>query len=286
MKRIIIYLYLLVLFISCHGQAIELVKHPTDVAGYSAEYQSVYDAFTSKPDASVAAIWNTFVTSCVGTGEWLKFDALWIYAAHTNATGEALINWISPGTYDATLQNAPTFTAYEGFTGNDVNTAIKTGFNLTTHGVKYTLNDCSVGIYIRTENASAKPDFGVTDGTNLCIGYARNPTNAACRINNNSITYVANTDSRGFYIMNRTASNVQDIYKNGVLGKHDTDASVAIPNEEMYVLCFNDNGASASSGERQASMFYIGSGMTTTNITNITNYFEIAMDAFEKGIIP
>ena len=84
------------------------------LGGYCPEYQAVYDAFTTKPSAALASLQDIMVRALIDCGAWALLDVFYNYAVHTNAAGEALINWKLPGTFDATAFNAPTFTALEG----------------------------------------------------------------------------------------------------------------------------------------------------------------------------
>jgi len=64
------------------------------VQSYNANYQAVYDAFTTKPAADTSAFWNTMVGS-IGT-YWDSLDVFAFYAVHTNDNGEALLDWKQP----------------------------------------------------------------------------------------------------------------------------------------------------------------------------------------------
>ena len=63
---------------------------------FCAAYQAVYDAYTTKPDAATAIIWNYFVEQMLASGEWDLLDYFNVYAAHTNGAGEALLDWKQP----------------------------------------------------------------------------------------------------------------------------------------------------------------------------------------------
>ena len=137
---------------------------------YCTEYQAVYDAFTTKPDAATAAIWNTCVETWVDNGEWATKDVIYVYAAHTNGAGEALINWKNPGAFNATAYNAPTFTANEGFTGDGAADYIDCNWNPSVNGVNYVQNSASQIIYIRnTGQGAGHGANGNTDNKNLYL---------------------------------------------------------------------------------------------------------------------
>ena len=78
------------------GKAVTYGGEAVRTSVYCAEYQAVYDAYTTKPSDAVAAIDNTMVSGLVSDGVWAKLDAVWVYAAHINAAGEALLDWKQP----------------------------------------------------------------------------------------------------------------------------------------------------------------------------------------------
>ena len=120
-------------------------------AGYSAEYQAVYDSFTNPPPTAVADAQNTMVESLVAAGIWAKLDVFYLFANYWPDDG--LINWINPGTNNATAVNAPGFISYEGYTAASLK-YIDLNYATATHGVNYTQNDSSAGLYCRTDPGS------------------------------------------------------------------------------------------------------------------------------------
>jgi hypothetical protein len=126
------------------------------VGGFISQYQDVYDAFTAKPSLTIANYQDTLVRALVAAGVWAKLDLLHIYAAHANTNGEAQINWINPGTFDAVLYGTPnpSFVALEGFTSDGANGYIKPGFTPSVNSIKATQNSASLGVYKRTSQAA------------------------------------------------------------------------------------------------------------------------------------
>lgn len=257
------------------------------VPGFSDEYQAIYDAYTTKPDNATAFIWNTCVETWVANGEWATKDIIYVYAAHTNDNGEALINWKNPGTFDATAFNAPAFVANEGFTGNGSNTYIDCNWNPNSDGVNFVMNSASAGVYIRTNVEETKYDLGCDNGTSHIRIISRKAGDTyLCRIHDFTDLNNANTDSRGMIIVSRTASNARVLYKNKSNVDSDAQASVAVPNFNIYVLANNGEGSAELFTTRQLSMAFAGAGMTQTHVNNFTDPFEVAMDALSKGVIP
>ncbi|KKM20199.1 hypothetical protein LCGC14_1647830 [marine sediment metagenome] len=259
-----------------------------NITVFCAEYQAVYDAYTIKPDAATAAIWNTYVRSGVADGWWAKEDVEYVYAAHTNDNGEALINWKNPGTFDAAAFNAPAFVANEGFTGNGTTQYIDCNWNPSANGVNYVLNSASMGVYIRTNVKEAKFDIGANN-----IGQHINATqiiarwsddNAYIRINTATPLGGGNLDSRGMYVSARTAVNVNNLYKNKVSIANSADASVGLTSSNIYTLARNDGGSALDFNAKQLSMAFAGAGMTQTDVNNKTDAFNAAMTALGTNV--
>ncbi|KKM71055.1 hypothetical protein LCGC14_1434530 [marine sediment metagenome] len=254
---------------------------------FGAEYQAVYDAYTTKPDAATAAIWNTCVETWVANGEWATKDIIYVYAAHTNGAGEALINWKTPGTFDATAFNAPTFTADEGFLGNGTTQYINTGGWIpSVNGVNYLQDDASQIIYIRTD-ISGNTLHGIHHSGNPSVSIIpRLVGDAYISINDNAdLSSDVNANGSGMFINTRTASNVKKLYRNKVAIINAVTASTSVPILSPYCLAGNNNNVADLFRVDQVSMYAWGAGMTQTHVNNFTDPFETAMDALGTGII-
>jgi len=257
-------------------------------ATYCAQYQTVYDSFTTKPSAAEATIWNTFVASIVGTGEWAKLDILDIFSVHTNGDSEALKNWKNPGTFDPTLVNNPAFGINEGFTGNGSNAHINSNWNAAVNGINYVQNSASIGCYVRTNTAAGnKVEVGVWDASNRSSRILTRSSGDTCyvRINSTQGGSTANSDARGMWIGNRVLSTEQDLYLNKSRIINHSRGSSPLPNGNIYALAMNYQGSINAPSDRQLSMVFAGAGFTQTNVNNLTDAFEVAMDALGKGVI-
>ena len=297
MKKIILIFTFLVAFISCaFTQVIDLSPEAarydlkvlnTNITSeaYCSEYQAVYDAYTTKPDAATADIWNTFVETVVASGEWVILDVFYVYAAHTNGAGEALINWFNPGTFNATAFNAPTFTINEGFTGDGLITYINHNWNLFANGINYAQNSACMGCYIRT-NTNGDYDVGCGDGASYAVISARHVNLYRLLFNDAIENTAASADARGMLIASRTGANIEKLYRNKVSIINSADASIGVPNANFYSLCWNSSGVAQNFMDRQLSMVFAGGRFTQTNVDNFTDAFEVAMDALGKGVIP
>ena len=258
--------------------------------GFCSEYQRIYDDLAGSgtpPGDAVAAAQNTMVCTLVDAGIWAKLDTFYCYAQTVNTAGEALVNWVNPGTYDATAFNAPIFTSLEGFTGGGT-AYIDTNWNPAVNGVNYIQDNASVGCYIRTNVDELKTDFGVSAGGAQTTQLWSRRTNSAnfnlnSTLNNNNV----NADSRGFFVMIRDAANNMDLYKNKNLIVDGNRASIAIPNGNMFVLARNLIGTGPGlKTTRQLSFFLAGAALSPTEINILTDTIEAYMDSNGKGVIP
>jgi len=255
------------------------------VSAYSDEYQAVYDSFTTKPDAAIAAAQNTLVETLVSSGVWAILDVFYLFAQTTNGGGEALINWIAPGTFTATLVNAPAFVALEGFTGNGANQYIRTGF--IGGGIyNYQQNSASFGSYIRTNTGNNGYDIGCETAGADARFYARQGDDWGVKINDGTAATNASLDSRGFWVANRSTVNNRQFYKNAASILSDVRVAVGVPGIEFYILTRNNAGSPSGFVDTQHSAGFLGGSLTQPDATSFTNAIEVYMDSNGKGVIP
>ena len=269
-----------------HSQEIMGVVSSSIQTGYVSAYQTVYDSLTTPPHDTVASAQNTMISSIVSPGTWAKLDVFVFYAQSTNGGGEALINWINPGTGDASLVGGVTFTANEGITPNGSTTYSNTNYNPSSDAVQYTLNSCSIGCYIRNDIQSGGTVFGARDATARTVLYPYHTSGDQTfeYINNTSVKNTAVSDSQGMYIITRTASDVHTTYKNGS-GSSGGQVSNAIPNAVFFVGGTNNSGLS-DEGTWQVACWFAGGGLTESDANVITNAVETYLDYMGKGVIP
>jgi hypothetical protein len=194
---------------------------------YDAAAQTIFNAFTTPPSTTRKGHINTLVLALKAANIWTTLDALYVMAAADSQA--AKINWKQPGTYNLTEVNSPTFTADQGFTGDNSGVKYLSGPNQDTL-TKYLQNDASMFAWGLTQDQ---------DG-NAITGFSGNPpdqgiyarfTDDQYYINVNASgvwCIAASTDGRGFFAGDRTASNLQTAYINGVAGDTDVNASVAL----------------------------------------------------------
>jgi len=254
------------------GFGLGIAKH----GGFSPEYDAVYNALTTKPSDAIAAEQDKLVKALIGAGVWAKSDAFYLLAQTTNGDGEALLNWISPGTYNATILGSPTFTALEGFTGNSIDASINTNLPLGMTGLKYTLNDASWSFYNRVADVT---DYMFAGPYMSCQGISL--ARMRLRINDATNDLITNGDNRGTITGSRTAANVKKGYQNKVEEFSVATPSVALPATGVYILSQNAAGWS----DAQISMWMCGSGITKAQHDAVHDAIEAYMDSNGKGVV-
>lgn len=251
------------------------------IGSYSAEYQIVYDAMTNKPSSEHAVAQDNFIISAVSHGYWTKLQVFHLYGQDSRTDGESLINWINPGTYDGSEVSGIAWTQYLGYTGDGTADCINMNYNPYSQGGKFTQNSASFGCYIRTTKAETKRVMG--NGSNNTLTPTASDNLLYMRVNFGSNSLVANAESKGFYILNRSNSSTEAVWKNGSKIVENTSAtSTALQNDSFYVV---GHPTYYSFSTHQVVVAFVGEGLTDQNIIDFTADLEVLMDAMGAGII-
>lgn len=249
---------------------------------YSIEAQQYFNRLAILPGQDTLVKMAEFIDSLKQNGVWAKIDEMWLLANKTAANG--LIGLKNKK--NCTNVNSASFAAYRGFTSNGTTSYLNSQFNFATEGVNYTLNSASIGLYSRTNaDNSGLFDFGVVDATiNRIFFQTRTSNNFAGRINESAGDAVSNSDSRGFFIINRSGSSAAQYYKNAVNLKSSTTSSTAIPSGNAYILCRNGNGTPDGFSTHQISFVFVGGSLTSQEVTNFNNCLERLLDYLGAGV--
>lgn len=252
---------------------------------YQAEAQLFFAAAGTPIEPAYRTIYNKFVKNMKTDELWTIND--WLHISAVPTADASLINIITPGTKNPILSaTPPVFAAFEGYTGG-ANKFINTKLVLTTCS-NYSLNSGSYYFYCRTNNQGAYQHGGVIGANNSRADLLpRFTDNKSYFFSNDATgTSVANTDSSGFFVVSRTASNVLTYYRNGVQLFQTTRASVAVPDTyELYELAQNNKDTAANNSINQISLTGVCSGLTAEQVLKLTEHVETLMDELGKGVI-
>jgi hypothetical protein len=234
---------------------------------------------------------NTFV-SALKTGLSISalsdaFDVMYILGGET---AESSLRNLVKNSHHAEAVNSPTFTQFEGLTGNSISQAIKTNYSPDTNKAAMSQDSASIGIYSRS-NTPANGNLveigsritGSISGFVIQIRATNGPT---YMINDSVFNSISNSDvSTGLYIATRNTNNLGILYRNKIKKGENTDTSTTPNNIEVYIMALNTSGTITGYTDRQLSFGFIGRGLSQDDVNSITDAIEAYMDSNGKGVI-
>ena len=200
--------------------------------------------------------------------ELAEFDRLWIHGLSDNIA--ARTSFVNPASTIIATVNSPTFLQNVGYKGNGTTSYLTTNYNPFTQGVKYTLNNASMFVYVQENIISLTCAMGAFTGGNtgllLYPQYASNQ--GLYYINNNSPDNITTQNSVGLSSCIRTSTTNTVGYKNGVISGANARISNNIPNTNIFILGQSTAGSltAAYSGTVSAS------GLGSSNYSQINFY--------------
>lgn len=251
---------------------------------YDADAQAYFTANTAiTSDADKNAI-NTFYLGLKSDGIYTKIKAM--YLPIWGSASSSKWNLVNPLDTDAAyrLNFATGYTfSNSGMTPNGTSAFSNTFFQTNSIDI----NSLHFSVYSRTNTTSGtQSEFGSLK-TSATVSYTDFSPNlsslgAYARVNDGlAPTYVSNSNTTGFYIVSRTASNLKKIFKNGSVLQSLTTASTAKSLINNYLSAVNQNGTSTIYySSRQQSFASIGDGLTDTEATNFHTRVNTLMTYF------
>ena len=157
------------------------------------------------------------------------------------------------------------------------NTFLNTATNLSInsgHLSYYSRTDQASGVIAEIGSLKSLPD-------SFSDIQLKSGSGAIVRFNNTTaFNSAANTNSTGFYIGSRTASNVIKMYKNGSVLVNGTASSNATSTVNFYIGAQNNNGTAQSYSQKQCAFASLGDGLTDAEASN----FNTAVQAFNTTL--
>lgn len=247
------------------------------------EAETWVGAFSTEPNNADKLNYDTFVGALKSASIWTKIDVLW-WLGGPDAQASR-INGKDPGNLTLTQVGTVTHTAYRGFAGNGSNGYHTTGYNPSTFGGQWALNDAHLAVYSRSSGQENGTEMGcrVSSSDNQATLNTRTTGDSAgTRINQDVSTglFPANTDGSGLFVGRRTASNAIALFRNGSSLGTGSEASQAVPNLGMFLGALNQNGSAAQFSSRQLLFACAGASLTNQNITDLNS----AVAAFATSI--
>lgn len=248
---------------------------PLATTSYFAQASTIFAAFTTPPVSARQALINSLVGSLLSAGIWASLDCLYLLAAADSQA--ALINWKNPGTFNATLVNAPSFVADLGYTGNGSTSYVETGYNISSGGGTFAQNNAHMGLFVLTNSAQTAANMGVGVSNYSHISSRNTSDQISVRINSNvgGVAIASITNSIGLTAWSRTGAATSTVYKNGVNVGTSVTASSALVNETIRIC-----SAVGQFSTKQMSMASFGGSLTDSQMTTLYN----AVLAYMQGV--
>jgi hypothetical protein len=236
---------------------------------------------------------NFITISFKNAGLWTKFTAIYPVIGGTASTHK--FNLKNPQDTNAAFRLTFTSGWTHSSTGmtpsaSHADTYIVPSTHLTNLSTHFS-------IYTRTNSGTGtQTDMGVSH--TLAASYspliairARSSADVAESYFNDYIvnTYAqgANTDSRGFFLANRTSSTVNNVWKNA--SKLATNTTTESKNlnviaQPVYVGALNLDGARSQPSTRQLAFVTIGTGLTDTEATNLNSIVSAYQSLLNRAV--
>ena len=239
-----------------------------------------FNRLTTQPTAARKTLYDTLFRALIAAGVLTKLDVLYLFAAADSAT--ALTNLVQ-SSYGGGIHGSVTLTADQGAQSDGSTGYIDTGFIASSAGGQYALNSASAGAWSLTAGATGGVGhytFGASDGTNLTQLNIRTNTNViSSNVNDATAGTVANSTTDGFFTLSRTSSSGWDISRNASSLATITQSSVALPTVSIAVLARNISGTAAGFDNKQLAVFFLGAGLSSTDLTNLYNALHAYLQA-------
>jgi len=289
MKKLLLLITALFILASVEGQILRYSNYvaPVETITYCDEYNAVLAAMTTEPSLVTKGYQNKMVQALVDGGYWARMDLFYVFATELNTGSEAYINWITPGTFDATVGAATVnFSSYEGVSSDGTTGYLTTGYNPSTNADNIGLDDLTIGAYTITSDHLASVVFGVSDGTQM-IFMMPITTGPVMRVRLcNYINLDANrTEGGGLAVGTRRGNTDSELYHNGSSIGTGSSESDNLPNQIMYLCANNNNGSVGGLSRDVLSIAFLMDGITDEEAATLFDIIEEYMDAIGSGVV-
>ncbi len=212
-------------------------------------------------DATITSAVCTLVIAMKANGTWSKMQAIYPMVGGTATTHK--FNLKNPADSNAAFR-----LAFTGGWTHSANGALPNGTNAVADtfyipSTSATQNSHHLSYYSRTNSNGVEVEIGAASGTQGSLIEIRTSNVTYYRINS-SVVYVTavDTDSRAYYISNRTASNVINGWRNSTKVANGTTVSSAPIGLKYQIGAFNDANTIRYYSTKQCAFASIGSGLT------------------------
>jgi hypothetical protein len=214
---------------------------------------------TGITDVTIIGAVCTLVTSMKANGTWAKMTAIYPMVGGTATTHK--FNLKNPADTNAAFR-----LSFVGGWTHSANGALPNGTNAyaETFCLHTQLNSSSISFYSRTNSSGLYNDIG--NATNIApnsLILARYLDRFYGHINQNADSFTANVNSLGYFLVSRTANNINKLYKNSSLVLNSAALSTSIPTNTFLISAWKQSSVIIGRySNRQCAFATIGNGLT------------------------
>lgn len=239
---------------------------------FDPDYQAILDYGTAQgytlPSADQQIKQNQLVLDLKSAGAWDDIDVLYVFATDGDRSF-AKINWVAPGTFQATEHGTVTFHSNSDFQGDASTGYLDTAWVPSVNGVNYTQNDASVVIGVQNDLAGSSGKFitgsaGPGGAPSSLILQPKNGSNRAVMKMNGAVQDDRSSpSSQGLFHLLRPSSSIVRMFKNGSqLGTDMANGSTGLPTKAVSILAYNNNGTIQLFSDYKVSVYALGASMS------------------------
>ena len=225
---------------------------------------------TSETDTTIISALNTLETDLTTYGLTSKIKALYPMVGGTAAKHK--FNFMDARDLDAAYRltfNGGWTHASTGALPSGVNSHADTNFNSNI----LALNSSTLLFYTTTNSDGVLVDMGNSDNVSENIMLIKLSSSTLLSTNSSSAGRIAvsNTDSRGLYLLTRTASNVVKYFKNSSLISSSSASSLSTVNRNIWISAWNNVLGDYYRSPRNVICSAMADGLNDTESANLSN---------------
>jgi hypothetical protein len=244
-----------------------IVTYDTDAQTYITAVEAAGRTLTLAEKGYI----NTLVVNGKGNGWWTKMYDGGLLMWGTSSPSRVTFKGVSTLTDTVAPTYSSSGAAFDGAT-----TYITTNINPST---ALTIDDTHLAIYVETApETGIHRDIGsATSGANHFSLSSRSTGVASVvmyRDNGSTGQVGSGNATAGFFIGSRTSNTLLTLYKNGGsigIPLTASNPNLTLPNVAMFIGALSTSGTAGSFSARTYSFWSVGSGLTSTEVSNMSN---------------
>jgi len=234
-------------------------------------------------DATQKTAINQLVINTKAAGIWTKMKAIYPFVGGTATTHKW--NLKNPADTNAAFRLVFSGGWTHTSTGAKPNGTNARADTFLTPSVTLSQNSSHLSYYSRTQSNGTEVEIGSSTGVNASDNkiIVEIRTSGVSYYNiNSTTTYITHldSDSRAFYVGNRTGSNVVNGWRNGLKLATGTVLSTPPSTRTINIGCFNSQPAGAFFSTKECAFASIGDGLTDTEASD----FYIAVQSYNTTL--